>query len=205
VSAPSFRTRQRIPYVTCGVVGRATISAATEWRGDPWDGDPETKPKSLGVEHWRVLGDVIARTALYSKLDDYVYTDQIAESTGMHVQNVRQRLRDLHRAGIIVYRSGGGRGHKSYIALREKGEPTVAPLWARGWEADFDEKVSPFAPLSPHKGEPLRALLPRRNPEKISETRAPAPTRARRICDECEVGGGLHAVWCSLGREALGA
>ena len=202
MSARPFAKRHRVPYATCGAAARAAILRAIEWDGEPWDGDPNKRPKSLGVEHWKVLADVIARTALYSKLEDYVYTAEIAESTSMQIQNVRQRLRQLHRAGIIVYISGGGRGHKSYVALPEKDEPMEAPLSAGERGADFDEKVSRFDPISAHKGEPLQALLPRRDPEKIFETRAPARMRARGICDECEVGGGLHADWCSLRGEA---
>lgn len=204
-------TRQRSAYATCGAAARAAFLAATEWDGEPWDGDPDTKPKSLGVEHWKVLGAVVSLTATYSKLEEYVYTAEIAELTGMHVQNVRQRLRDLHRAEVIVYISGGGRGHKSYLALPEKGEPTGAHLSdgeTGEREADggspfdsekvsrFPEKGEPISPKSGRKGEPLQALLPRRNPEKISES-----AHAREGRDEEHASEDLLSATASTERE----
>ena len=132
--------RSRDDYVECCAAARQAFERAAEHR-------PSKRAARLTLEHYRVLTAVVSMTALWSKLSDSAYTEEVAELAGLHVKNAQQRLRELNQLGIIVYRGARGRGKRSFIALPEK-EAGQAPDPALN-------NGAVAAPLPVSKGEPI--------------------------------------------------
>lgn len=103
-----------------------------------------------------VLGTLLGS---YSKIEDEVTRDQLAELTGLNRSTVTAAVGRLHRAGVIVWVSGNGRGQRSRVSFASPeagevelpfdGESTDAPGVQDAQKAMLE--LSPQA--SPQAGE----------------------------------------------------
>jgi DNA-binding MarR family transcriptional regulator len=111
---PQHGFQPRIEYKAAGKAGRSVFEAALA-----------AKPE-LSAGEWRVLVDVVSRTALYSKTADRMTLAKIAAAVGRTARQVRRQLKRLEARGLISYKPGRGR-RWSTIALVAKGTPDVSP------------------------------------------------------------------------------
>jgi hypothetical protein len=109
----------------------------------------------------RALLGVFELTASYSRLEDRLYVQQLADVADLHIVDARASLRSLRDKGVIVFE--GKRGARSLIGLR--GEPASFSSTLRGEPASYKEAI--------RGGERSRiASRTEKVPEETSEERA---------------------------------
>ena len=115
----------------------------------------------------RTLEAVVALVASYSRLEDNVTVEKIAEVAQLHPKTVEAHLRQLRDLGIVVYAGGRGRGKSSRVGLpaaAEKGAPRDSLFTKNGVPAS--KKGSRWTP----KRESLR--LPTREDSREGSRRS---------------------------------
>lgn len=187
---------ERVPYIALCQAGRAAFSAAMA---------AEVTHRQL-----RVLVAVVNLTVLWSRLEDEISPDQLAEEAAIpgnadtRNRAIRRDLKRLVGLGIVTYTPGRGKGHVSLVGLpvlvTQKGAATdpllddtkggrsgIAKGGRLGSQKGADPRTAPLSVNNPRtttRGERVHATPsdpPKRSPPTTTATKPPGPaTMARR-------------------------
>jgi hypothetical protein len=145
---------QRTTFLEALDAGRAAIARAAE-------------AGCSGAAMRTMLG-VVACITLWSKTEDRIALAQIAQAVGLNgpasKQQVGRHLRELHRAGAIVYEPGRGEGHYGRIRLPEV--VRTAPLLGSRSSANRPQEVVRTAHRSSANGATIQGVSQEGNPPK---------------------------------------
>ncbi|HEY2374266.1 MAG TPA: hypothetical protein VGH82_17230 [Gaiellaceae bacterium] len=138
---------------------------------------------------YRVLVAVTAAVASYSRLEDHITLERVAELAGVHPKTAASMLRLLRDLGAVVYVPAVGRPLKDQSSAARIGFPPVEEREPLGALISGDEREPSPAPVSPEKGSRLdtkrepfghekgAAVVPYKT-EKVSEKISRAVARA---------------------------
>lgn len=99
-----MRERPRRSYVEAARAHRSALARAV------------AVADQLSRSCWRVLAAVFALTASYSRVWDYVYVGQVAETAGVSRRTASRSLGRLHRLRVITWRPSKTR-ERSFLSL----------------------------------------------------------------------------------------
>lgn len=100
-----MRERSRRSYVEAAQAHRAALARAV------------AVADQLTRSCWRVLAAVFALTASYSRVWDYVYVGQIADTAGVSRRTASRSLGRLHRLRVITWRPSKSTRQRSFLSL----------------------------------------------------------------------------------------